>query len=350
MFPQFKTILDFTKAFDTEQKCSDYLALKRWGKKPLCPHCGNDDKTAKFKDSMYYKCYTCDRKFTVRIGTVFGNSKIPLTKWFIASYLFTSNSKGISSVQLAKQIGVTQKSAWFMLHRLRHGMDNEAYKQPLSGIVEADETVIAGKPVNRHQSKQNPDGLGGDASMTNKMGVFAVVQRGGHVRPKVIDNRHSNTLQKLIITNVKEFARIITDEWTGYNGLNDLFFKHDTIKHKLKVYVQGDIHTQTIENFWSTLKRGLYGVYHFTSKKHLQAYLEEFAYRYNHRLETDSFKFDLLLQQSEAGQLEYYTLIGRKKEDKEPKEVKDESPGVWADRFGFKLPPDYDTNLNIGPY
>lgn len=219
MLPEFKTLIDFIRAFDTEQKCSDYIALKRWGKKPICAHCGNDDKIGKFADGIYYKCYTCNRKFTVRLGTFFENSKIPLVKWFAAMYLFNSNSKGISSVQLAKQIGVTQKSAWYMLHRLRHGMENEAYKQPLTGTAEADETFIYGKDKNKHKSKLPADGLGGDSSL-GKTAVFGVVQRGGHVRAKVVNDRKAETLEKLIITNVKEFARVITDEYYGYGGLN----------------------------------------------------------------------------------------------------------------------------------
>jgi transposase-like protein len=147
----FKNLLDLVKTFDTEAKCSKYIALKRWGDKPVCPHCSHSDKVYRFTDGIYFKCGSCRKKFTVRIGTIFGDSKIPLVKWFPAMYLFTSNSKGISSVQLARQISVTQKTAWFMLHRLRYGMENEEYKKPLENVVETDETLLGMKEHNKHQ-------------------------------------------------------------------------------------------------------------------------------------------------------------------------------------------------------
>lgn len=345
--PEFSTVIDLLRMFDTEAKCSAYIALQRWGTKPVCPHCGYDEKIYKFEDGIYYKCAGCKKKFTVRIGTMFGDSKIPLVKWFAAMYFFTSNSKGISSVQLAKQIGVTQKSAWFMLHRLRHGMDNEDFKKPLEGVVEADETLIYGQEKNKHQKKRNPDGLGGDSSLNGKMAVFGAVERKGHVRAYVIEDRKLKTLEKMVVDNVSPVARVITDEHLGYSRLKELGFMHDTINHSSQVYVVGDVHTNTIENFWSTLKRGIYGIYHFTSKKHLNRYLQEFSYRYNHRNESDSKKFNLLLLQSNVGQLEYSALIGKEKKVKA--ELPPKNNHVHPN-YGFELPPDYFTNMDIGPF
>jgi transposase-like protein len=309
----FKNLIDLIKTYDTEEKCSRYIALKRWAGKPVCPHCNHSERVYTFTDGIYFKCGSCRKKFTVRVGTIFGDSKIPLTKWFACLYLFTSNNKGISSVQLAKQISVTQKSAWFMLHRLRYGMENEDYKKPLENTVETDETWLGGKEKNKHQSKKAKDGLGGytGGSTADKQLVFGIVERGGNVVAKAVEDRNKQTLQPIIIQNVKEFARVITDEFYAYGGLTDVNYTHDTIKHALKQYVVGDIHTNTIENFWSTLKRGIYGIYHWTSKKHLQRYLEEFAYRFNHRNMGDNFKFDQLLLQSNVGNLEYATLIGK---------------------------------------
>jgi transposase-like protein len=313
----FKNLIDLITTYNTEEKCSRYIALKRWGGKPVCPHCSYDEKVYTFSDGIYFKCGSCRKKFTVRVGTIFGDSKIPLSKWFACMYLFTSNSKGISSVQLAKQISVTQKSAWFMLHRLRYGMENEEYKKPLENTVETDETVIGGKEKNKHLSKRAKDGLGGyhGFSDPDKKTIFGIVERGGNVVAKLVEDRKRETLQPIIIKNVKEFARVITDEYYAYGGLNEMSYTHDTIKHALKQYVVGDIHTNTIENFWSTLKRGIYGIYHQTSRKHMQRYLEEFAYRYNHRAMSDNFKFDQLLLQSNVGWLEYRTLIGKKDVD-----------------------------------
>jgi transposase-like protein len=311
----FKNLLDLIKTFDTEAKCSEYIAFQRWGDKPVCPHCSYSDKVYLFSDGIYFKCGSCRKKFTVRIGTIFGDSKIPLTKWFAAMYLFTSNSKGISSVQLGKQISVTQKTAWFMLHRLRHGMENEEYKKPLANVVESDETYIGGKEKNRHMNKRAKDGLGGytggKGEASDKAAVFGMVERGGNVIAQHVENTRREVLEPIIIKNVKEFARVVTDEYYGYNRLSQRGFSHDTIKHAMKEYVVGDVHTNTIENFWSVLKRGLYGIYHQTSRKHLQRYLEEFAYRYNHRTMGDNYKFNQLIKQSNVGNLEYLTLIGK---------------------------------------
>ena len=197
-----------------------------------------------------------------------------------------------------------------MLHRLRFGMANPDYKKPLSNTVEADETYIGGNEKNRHQSKRNPDGFGGDIGRSkNKATVFGVVERKGNVVVKHIKNAKAELIQPIIIKNVSEFAKVITDEWYGYNGLNKQGYLHSTIKHALKQYVIGDIHTNTIENFWSVLKRNIYGIYHFTSRTHLQAYLEEVAYRFNNRTISDNARFDLLLRQSNIGVLKYRDLI-----------------------------------------
>jgi len=308
----FNSLIDLLTTFNTEEKCSQYISLKRWGNKPICPHCGKDEKVYIFSDNIYFKCGICRKKFTVRVGTIFEDSKIPLTKWFAAIYLFSCRSKGVSSLQLSKDLKITQKSAWHLLHRLRYGMANPAYKKPLSNIVEADETYIGGKESNKHLSKRATDGLGGYTGRSankDKAAVFGVVERKGEVRVQHIQNARKEVIQPIIIKNVKEFARVITDEWYGYQDLKSSSYTHDTIKHALKQYVVGDIHTNTIENFWSNLKRNIFGVYHFTSKKHLQKYLEEVAYRFNNRTIKDSEKFNLVLRHSNVGRLKYKTLI-----------------------------------------
>lgn len=308
----FKSLIDLLTTFNTEAKCSQYISLKRWGNKPVCPHCGKDERVYSFSDGIYFKCGVCRKKFTVKVGTIFEDSKIPLTKWFAAIYLFASRSKPTSSMQLAKDISITQKSAWFILHRLRYGTNHPDYMKPLENVVETDETFIGMKEYNRHQNKRNADGLGGYTGRSaniDKKAVFGIVERKGNVVAVHVPDTKKQTLQPLIIQNVKEFARVISDEYYAYNTLDKVGYTHDTIKHALKQYVVGDIHTNTIENFWSVLKRGIYGTYHFTSRKHLQSYLEEFAYRYNNRLIKPSQRFDLLLKQSSKGNLTYSKLI-----------------------------------------
>jgi transposase-like protein len=305
--------------FDTELKCSQYVALKRWGEAPVCPHCGAFEKVYLFSDGLTYKCKDCKQKFSVKVGTIFEGSNIPLMKWFQAIYLFACRSKGVSSVQLAKDIGVTQKTAWFMLQRLRFGMSHPEYKKPLSNMVEADETYIGGKEKNRHLSKKKylqGQGAIGRAANEDKSPVFGVVERNGNVIVKHVDNVKKETLEPIIISHVRENTTICTDEWYAYNELKKRGFLHMTVKHAMKQYVVGDTHTNTIENFWSTLKRNIYGVYHFTSKKHLQKYLEEVAYRFNHRKEKPCFRFDLLLLQSNVGVMSYKALISENKEGK----------------------------------
>lgn len=312
----FKTLAELITYFDSEIKCSQYIANKRWGDNPVCPHCGSVGRVYVFSNGLTYKCGDCRQKFSVKVGTIFEGSNIPLSKWFQAIYLFACRSKGVSSLQLSKDIGITQKSAWFMLQRLRYGMSHPEYKKPLSKVVEADETYIGGKEKNRHLSKKKfmqGQGAIGRAANEDKTPVFGVVERNGQVIVKQVENVKKETLEPIIISHVAKDSKIVTDEWYAYNELRKRGFLHMTVKHATKQYVVGDLHTNTIENFWSTLKRNLYGVYHFASKKHLQKYLEEVAYRYNNRKSPVSFRFDQVLIQSNVGVMSYKALINKGK-------------------------------------
>lgn len=333
----FKTLAELITHFDSEVKCSQHIALRRWGINPKCPHCWNEDVIYTFSDGIYYKCAACRKKFTVRVGTIFQDSKLPLQKWFIAIYLFACRTKPVSSLQLSKDLGITQKAAWHVLHRLRYGASHPEYKRKLHGDVEADEAYIGGLDKNKHQSKRESKDYMLATWKSEKAPVFGMVERNQYeeikrdhkvikgktvrqqvvVKPSTVVVRYvtattKEQLEPAIIENIQEFSRVITDEYYVYNGLDKLSYMHATIKHAMKQYVVGDVHTNTIENFWSTLKRGIFGIYHFTSKKHLQAYLEEFAYRFNHRALKPHERFDLMLKQSNIGPLMYKTLIKKK--------------------------------------
>lgn len=302
----FSNLIDLITTYNTEEKCSRYIAFKRWGENPVCPHCGQDEKVYKFSNGLYYKCGSCRKKFTVRVGTIFQDSKIPLTKWFAAIYLFSCRSKGISSLQLSKDLRITQKSAWHMLHRLRYGMAHPEYSKPLSGTVEMDETYVGGLEKNKHKHlRTGKQGRGSD-----KTPVVAMIERKGKVKTAVLDSVKAHSLTTLAFNGIEANSRVITDSFNAYWMLRAKF-KHDTINHSEDEYVRGDVHTNTVESYFSLLKRNIYGIYHFASKKHLQKYLDEVAYRFNNRDISDSARFNQVLRQSNVGRLEYRTLIGK---------------------------------------
>ena len=225
-----------------------------------------------------YKCKNTGKYFNVKTKTIFEDTKIKLLKWFMALYVFSSHKKGISSHQLAKDIGVTQKTAWFMLHRLRYAFDHPNFKKMLENEVEVDETYLGGDNKNKHTGKKVKGTQG--RSTKDKSAIFGMIERGGNVIAKQVDDVSTDTLQNLIYDNVKTNSTISTDEWKSYIGLN-LNYKHLTVNHGAKEYVNMMAHTNNIECFWSHLKRGVDGIYHWVSKKHLQSYIDEFSLRFN---------------------------------------------------------------------
>ena len=250
-----------------------------------------------------YRCKETARYFNVKTGTLFDNTKIGLQKWFLAIWLITSHKKGISSIQLSKDIGVTQKTAWFMLQRIRNcfGFDND---NELSNEVEVDETYIGGKNKNKHNAKKVKGSQG--RSTKDKAPVFGMIERGGKLNAKHVKDVTISTLTTKIIAHVSD-ATIYSDEWLGYKALK-LIYDHKFIKHGIRQYVDGQIHTNTIEGFWSLLKRGIVGIYHFISVKHLQKYVDEFVFRYNTREKEEGQRFNLLLANTEC-RLTYKSLI-----------------------------------------
>ncbi|MBS0497781.1 MAG: IS1595 family transposase [Proteobacteria bacterium] len=289
----FKTIIDLVRAFPNEQTCIDHLESLRWNSGNVVSPFDPDSKVYKCANNRY-RCKNTEKYFNVKTGTLFDNSKVELQKWFLAIWLATSHKKGISSVQLSKDIGVTQKTAWFMLQRIRNcfGFDND---NDLSNEVEVDETYIGGKNKNKHSVNKVECTQG--RSIKDKTPVFGMIERGGKLNAKCVEDVSVRTLTSKIVRYVND-ASVYSDEWIGYNALKRIY-DHQFIKHGAGQYVNGRVHTNTIEGFWSLLKRGIIGIYHFTSVKHLQKYVDEFVFRYNTRHNNEMQRFNLLLSNTE---------------------------------------------------
>jgi transposase-like protein len=302
---EFKTLTEFTDYFCDEETCVKHFTAIRFANGEYCPHCGHNE-IYKFSNGKRYRCAKCKQDFTIRTGTVFGESKLPLRKWFMAIYLLLTSNKGISSVQLAKQVGVTQKTGWFIDHRIRSAMKQN--KGQLFGRVEADETYIGGKAKNMHKEKRKLVGTGGDG----KTAIIGIAQRGGDVRAHVPQDIKSKTLQANIADKVQSGSFVYTDEHPAYRGLHRLGFYHGRVQHRIKEWVVGDAHTNTIESFWAMFKRGYHGIYHWMSPKHMQKYVDEFVYRWNRREgEAKNIFSETVMSVANSAQLPYKQLIGK---------------------------------------
>lgn len=259
--------------FPDQETARLYLESRLWPNGITCPTCSGQDRVTTRKGG-FYRCNACKLDFTVRTATIFERSHVPLHKWIYAMYLLVTSRKGISSMQLAKEIGITQKSAWFVLQRLREACGNDP--TVLQGIIEVDECYIGGKESNKHEHKKLHLGRGG----TGKTAVIGMRERGGRTKVKTIPDTTGKSLQGAILENVAAGSEIQTDEHGGYIGIEDHFY-HDMVSHKMGEYARPGVTTNSIESVWAVLKRGLHGVYHHASPKHLDRYVQEFAFRLN---------------------------------------------------------------------
>ena len=286
------SIAQWERAFPTEDACCAYLVGHRWPAGVACPRCGNVNVKPHGTMPWNWLCNLCspsktNYRFSHITGTIFENTNKPLRDWFRVIHLMLTSKKGISARQIHRYMGFgSLKTAWYMGHRIRVALGDEEF-QKLMGIVEVDETFVGGKAKNRHKDKR-ADGSGGTGGMGKEI-VVGAVARKGNVVARVVANTKASTLQEFVRQSVSEKVSLLcTDQWGGYRGLNKTF-NHGTVDHSKEQYVCGAIHTQTIEGFWSILKRGMVGTFHKVSAKYLPLYVAEFEFRYNNRNNDDIF-------------------------------------------------------------
>lgn len=271
--------------FHNEDAARAHLEALRWPEGPVCPHCGSVDGIAKVegkkkshRPGLYY-CNGCEGQFTVRVGTVLERSKIPLTKWVLGFHLMAASKKGVSAHQLHRSLAITYKSAWFMTHRIREAMGMKPEETgPLGGenkVIESDETYVGGKAKNVHKGKPIP----------KKHAVVALVERDGQVRAKHVADVTAKTVRHHLVTSASRKSYLMSDESNVYVSVGKEFKGHGSVNHSADEYVRlgGFVHVNTAESFFAILKRGVYGTFHHVSEKHLQRYVNEFAFRWNQR-------------------------------------------------------------------
>src|SRR5208282_5566365 len=300
-----KSLQEAIVYFSNPDNCVDYIAVRRWPNGVVCPGCGATKVSYNAKRRTW-KCgsHHPKREFSIKVGTIYEDSPIPLDKWLTATWMLTNCKNGVSSYEIARDVKVTQKSAWFMLQRIRLAMQDDFFGSKLNGEVEVDETFIGGKARNMHKSRK--------AELTGRIDddktvVVGFVERGGRVRTQIVTQRRKHNLQPLVREQVEAGAALYTDALKSYIGL-DSDYEHQVIDHAVE-YVHGRIHTNTLENFWALVKRGLHGTYISVEPFHLFRYLDEQMFRFNNRKNMDdSQRFALAMSQIGGKRLTYSEL------------------------------------------
>lgn len=307
---QPETLMEAIQFFSNEAVCVEYLCRLHYDLgKPVCPYCGSLHITG-LKSRPKFQCNEkgCRKQFSMKKGTVMQESPIPITKWMPAMWLVANDKNGISSCELGRALGVTQRTAWFMLHRIRKGMENELNAK-MDGVIEVDETYVGGKSSNMTRARRIKAGIETGRGLSNKTVVMGIIQRGGTVKAKVVDSAKRNQLLPEILNTVEEGATIYSDALRSYTPLAQRY-THKTIDHA-KAFVQGEIHTNSLENFWMLLKRSLKGTYVQVAPEHLDAYVTEQAFRFNERKKNDAQRFAKVATQIFGKSLTWKELTGQ---------------------------------------
>ena len=276
IFPTNFTIKELRVHFSTDDQCLEYLFDTKYKTATNCPKCNRTFNYSRVKERRAYQCNHCNNMISPTASTIFHKSETQLNLWFYAIFLFCVSKNGVSAKELQRQTGVTYKTAWRMAFQIRtlFADDNDTLK----GTVEIDEAYLGGKEDKKHESKKH-----GHKGSQGKTAVIGAVERGGNVRARVVDDTTRNEVTPFVRGKIAIDATVFTDEYVSYDNLSNLGYRHEQVNHSKKVYVDGNTHTNTIEGFWSQLKRSIDGTYHMVAPKHLQQYVNEFAWRYNRR-------------------------------------------------------------------
>lgn len=271
--------------FNTQEKCIRYLEEQKWDGVPTCPYCSST-RSSRRQDGLRHKCHGCNKSFSVLVGSIMESTKLPLVKWFAAMCLILHAKKGISSLQLSRDIGVNKNTAWYLQKRIRQAMNEDDII--LKGVVEADESYVGGSLKNKHYHKKQNTKYH-KTGMEHKTAVLGMIQRKGKILTKVLQKAWGEEIKPVMKLKIDKSSELVTDGFGGYKDLDQHFEKHVRLNRTKHVRRVGDYHTNTIEGFWSMLKRAIVGQYHKISPHHLQSYLDEITFKYNHRNESNVF-------------------------------------------------------------